>query len=148
MKHLTKQNHEHFCPGTVPSTKEKKAFPQASSSAFHSTNLPSSALVPSSSFHRGRFFAAPITPAFPSKAFSSTPNRTLELTISPDPQITQAFSAGAESHLGLEHVVLTDRPKVIYAHGDPQVPARSRKGCWSVFFSSFLLGILTNCCIV
>ena len=131
---------------SIPSTKERKAFPQTPPSVLHS-NLPSSVLVPSSSFRQGRCFAASITPPFPSKAFSSAPDRTLELTISPDHRLTQACSAGAESHLGLRHVVLTGRSEVICAHRDPKVPARSRKGCWCVSFSSFLFEILTNCCI-
>ena len=130
---------------SIRSTKEKKAFPQTPPPVLHS-NLPSSVSVPSSSFHQGRCFAASIAPAFSSKAFSSTPDRTLELTISPDHRLTQGFSAGAESHPGHRHVVLTDRPKVKCAHGDLKVPARSRKGCWCVSFSSFLFKILTNCC--
>ena len=133
---------------SIRSTKEKKAFPQTPSLVLYSTNLPSSASVPSSSFHQGRCFAASIPPpALPSKAFSSTPDGTLELNISPNHRLTQAFSAGAESHLGPRHVASTRRPEVICAHGELKVPARSRKGCWCVSFSSFLFEILTNWCI-
>ncbi|PUU75811.1 hypothetical protein B9Z19DRAFT_1152331 [Tuber borchii] len=117
---------------SIPSTKEKKPFPQTPPSVLHSTNLPSSALVPSSSFHQDRCSGASITPAFPSKTFSSVPDSTLELTISPNPRLTQGFSAEAESHLGLRHVPLTGRPEVTYVQKDPTPPARSRKGCWFV----------------
>ena len=76
----------------------------------------------SSSLHRGRSFAASLTPAFPSKPLSSNPDSTPERTIPPESQLNQTCSAGAESHIEIRYVVVAGPPGVIYSTSTPFLP--------------------------
>ncbi|PWW76168.1 hypothetical protein C7212DRAFT_363419 [Tuber magnatum] len=117
-------------PNITPA-KGGKAFPEAPASLLPSIDLPSPGYIPSSSFHRNRAFpASSLTPSTPPKPLRTTHDAP-ELTISPGPRPNQTFSAGAEAHLGLRHVILASHPEIIYAHRHFIVPARSRKGCWT-----------------